>query len=389
MYDQNYVVVDLDAIEGNILAVKEKAGVPVMAVVKADAYGHGAVPVAKHLEKNVAFFGVSSMDEALELRTAGIEKPILILGHSMADAYPFAVEKDIRLSIFSLEDAKALSAEALRQGKAARFHFVLDTGMSRIGFQVTEEAADICAEIAKLPGLFAEGLFSHYATADCADLTRAKQQGERFDSFVEMLKDRGVEVPILHLSNSAGIMNFSKSYQMVRSGIVTYGLYPSDEVDPSLLKLKPALSWYSRIAHLKELPAGREISYGGTYVTTKPTRVATLSVGYADGYKRSLSGKFHVLIDGKAAPILGRVCMDQMMVDVTDIPGVTLDSRVVLIGRSEESRITMDEISETAGSFNYEMTVGIARRVPRYYKVDGEIVSSVHHLLQKETCHPD
>lgn len=389
MYDQNYVVVDLDAIEGNILAVKGKAGVPVMAVVKADAYGHGAVPVAKHLEKNVAFFGVSSMDEALELRTAGIEKPILILGHSMSDACPYAVAEDIRLSIFSLEDAKALSAEALRQGKTARFHYVVDTGMSRIGFQVTEEAADICAQIAQLPGLFAEGLFSHYATADCADLTRARKQGERFDRFVEMLKARGVEVPILHLSNSAGIMNFSKSYQMVRSGIVTYGLYPSDEVDPSLLCLKPALAWYSRIAHLKELPAGREISYGGTYVTTKPTRVATLSVGYADGYKRSLSGKFHVLIDGKPAPILGRVCMDQMMVDVTGIPGVTLDSRVVLIGRSEESRITMEEISETAGSFNYEMTVGIARRVPRYYKVGGEIVSSVHHLLQKETCHPD
>ena len=384
MYDQNYVVVDLDAIEKNILAVKEKAGVPVMAVVKADAYGHGAVPVAKHLEQNVAFFGVSSMDEALELRTAGIEKPILILGHSMPDAYPYAVEKDIRLSIFSLEDAKALSAEALRQGKTARFHFVVDTGMSRIGFQVTEEAADLCAQIAKLPGLFAEGLFSHYATADCADLTRAKEQGERFDRFVEMLKARSVEVPILHLSNSAGIMIFSKSYQMVRSGIVTYGLYPSDEVDPALLCLKPALSWYSRIAHLKELPAGREISYGGTYVTTKPTRVATLSVGYADGYKRSLSGKFHVLIDGKPAPILGRVCMDQMMVDVTDIPGVTLDSRVVLIGRSEESRITMEEIAETAGSFNYEMTVGIARRVPRYYKADGEIVSSVHHLLPSQ-----
>ncbi len=389
MYDQNYAVVDLDAIEENILAVGRRTGVPVMAVVKADAYGHGAVPVAKHLEGKVAFFGVSSMDEALELRFAGIQSPIQILGHSMHDTYPFAVEQDIRLSIFSFEDAKALSAEALRQGRTARFHFVVDTGMSRIGFQVTEEAADICAEMARLPGLLAEGLFSHYATADCADLTRAKQQCAQFDRFVEMLKARGVEVPILHLSNSAGIMNFSKSYQMVRSGIVTYGLYPSDEVDPMLLELKPALAWYTRIAHLKELPAGREISYGGTYVTKGPTRVATLSVGYADGYKRSLSGKFHVLIEGKPAPILGRVCMDQMMVDVTDIPNVTLDSRVVLIGKSGEEQITMEEISEAAGSFNYEMAVGIARRVPRYYKVGGEIVSSVHHLLQEETCHPD
>ena len=381
MYDQNYAVVDLDAIEENILAVSRRAGVPVMAVVKADAYGHGAVPVAKHLEGKVAYFGVSSMDEALELRAAGIQAPILILGHSMRDAYPFAVEKDIRLTVFSLEDAEALSAEAQKQGKTARIHFALDTGMSRIGFQVTEEAADICAQIAKLPGILVEGLFSHYATADSADLTRAKKQGERFDRFVEMLRSRGLEIPILHLSNSAGIMNFSKSYHMVRSGIVTYGLYPSDEVDPSLLELKPALAWYTRIAHLKDLPAGREISYGGTFVTQRPTRVATLSVGYADGYKRSLSGKFHVLIEGKPAPILGRVCMDQMMVDVTDIPGVTLDSRVVLIGRSGEEQITMEEISAAAGSFNYEMTVGIARRVPRYYKVNGEIVSSVHHLL--------
>ena len=384
MYDQNYVVVDLDAIEQNILAVSRRAGVPVMAVVKADAYGHGAVPVAKHLEKNVAFFGVSSMDEGLELRAAGIEKPILILGHSMAGAFPFAVEKDIRLAIFSLEDAKALSEEAQRQGRKARIHFALDTGMSRIGFQATEEAADICAQIAGLPGLIAEGLFSHYATADSADLTRARLQAERFARFVEMLRSRGLEIPILHLSNSAGVMNFTHHYQMVRSGIVTYGLYPSDEVNPADLTLQPALSWYSRIAHLKELPAGREISYGGTYVTTKTTRVATISVGYADGYKRSLSGKFHVLIEGKPAPILGRVCMDQLMVDVTDIPEATLDSQVVLIGKSGRETVTMEEISEAAGSFNYEMAVSISRRVPRYYKVGGEIVSSVHHLLAEE-----
>ena len=383
MYDQNYVVVDLDAIGANIAAVSRRTGVPVMAVVKADAYGHGAVPVASYLEGKCAFFGVSSMDEALELRRSGIRTPILILGHSPANAYPAAVRQDIRLSIFSPEDAKALSAEALRQGRTARFHFALDTGMSRIGFQATEEAADRCAAIAKLPGLVAEGLFSHYATADCADLTRAIAQSEQFDRFVEMLRARGVEILMLHLSNSAGIMNFSKNYQLVRSGIVTYGLYPSDEVNPADLELKPALEWFSRIVHLKELPAGREISYGGTYVTKGPTRVATVSVGYADGYKRSLSGKFHVLIEGKKAPILGRVCMDQMMVDVTAIPNVTLDSPVVLIGRSGDECITMEQIAEAAGSFNYEMMVGISRRVPRYYQSGGKIVSAVHHLLQE------
>ena len=382
MRDHAYAVVNLDAIEENIRAVGRRAGVPVMAVVKADAYGHGAVPVAKHLEGKCAFFGVSSTDEALELRNAGIRTPILVLGSVPNDAYPAAVREDIRLAIFTWEAAEELSRVAQSMDKTAIVHFVADTGMSRIGFQVTEESADLCAKIAKLPGLMIEGLFSHFATADCADLTRAKAQAERFDRFVEMLKVRGVEIPICHLSNSAGIMNFAQKYQMVRSGIVTYGLYPSDEVDTEALPLQPALKWYSRISHIKELPAGREISYGGTYVTTAPTRVATVSVGYADGYRRSLSGKFYVLIAGKKAPILGRVCMDQLMVDVTDIPEAEVEGRVVLIGRDGDAFISMEEIAEAAGSFNYEMMVGISRRVARYYMSGGEVVQMVHYILK-------
>ena len=383
MYDQTYAVVNLDAIEENIQAVSRRAGVPVMAVVKADAYGHGAVPVAKHLEGKCAFFGVSSTAEALELRRAGIRTPILVLGHTPVADFPLDVAQEIRPAIYTWEDALALSAEAVNQGRAARFHFALDTGMSRIGFQVTEEAADLCLRISRLPGLEAEGLFSHYATADCADLSRAKAQGALFDRFIAMLRSRGLEIPICHLSNSAGVMNFSQSYHMVRSGIVTYGLYPSGEVDPEALPLKPALSWYSSISHLKELPSGREISYGGTYVTKAPTRVATVPVGYADGYRRSLSGKFHVLIEGKKAPILGRICMDQLMVDVTDIPEATLQSRVVLVGRSGDARISMEEIAEAAGSFNYEMLTGISRRVPRYYIRGGNTVQTVRYLLDK------
>ena len=382
MRDHAYAVVDLSAIEQNILAVQRRAGVPVMAVVKADAYGHGAVPVAKHLEDKCAFFGVSAMDEALELRQAGIRKPILILGRVPWDAFAIAVAEEIRLTVFTMEDAILLSREAVEQGKNAVIHFAVDTGMSRIGFQVTEEAADCCHQIAKLPGIVVEGLFSHFATADCADLRRAKAQAALFDRFVEMLSARGLDIPICHLSNSAGIMNFSKNYQMVRSGIVTYGLYPSDEVDPGALPLRPALSWYSRISHIKELPAGREISYGGTYVTEKPTRVATVSVGYADGYRRSLSGKFYVLISGKKAPILGRVCMDQLMVDVTDIPQAQVEDRVVLIGRDGTDAITMEQIAEAAGSFNYEMMVGISRRVARYYLKDGKLAEKVHYLLK-------
>ena len=368
-YDNTQVVIDLDAIEKNIDAVQEKTGLPIMAIIKADAYGHGAIQVARLLEHKCAFFGVSSMLEAMELRRAGLQTPILILGYTPVAAYPTAIRQGIRPSIFHYEDALALSQAAL------------DTGMSRIGFQATAAAADQCARIAALPCLKAEGLFTHFATADSADLTRAKRQAELFYRFDDMLRQRGVEIPIRHLDNSAGIMNFDHPCEMVRSGIITYGLYPSDEVDPGALSLTPALSWQCRITHLKLLEAGREISYGGTYVTTHPTRVATIPVGYADGYRRSLSGKFYVLIRGKKAPILGRVCMDQLMVDVTDIPDVQLEDPVVLIGRSGNECITVEQIAAAADSFNYEFVCGISRRVPRIYMQGGQVVNEVRYLL--------
>jgi len=383
-FDNTYVKIDLDVIESNFDAIREKAGVDVMAVVKADAYGHGAVQVTRLLQDKCAFFGVSSILEAIELRRAGIYNPILILGHTPVSAFPVLVQAEIRPTIYHYDAALALSKAAVSQGKTAAFHFAVDTGMSRIGFQATEESADICAEIAKLPGLQAEGLFSHFATADCADLSRSHAQAELFDRFYEMLQVRGVEVPIRHLDNSAGLMNFGNHYHMVRSGIVTYGMYPSSDVNTDDLAIRPALQWISRITHLKTLPAGREISYGGTFVTTRETRVATVPVGYADGYRRSLSGKFYVLIRGKRAPILGRVCMDQMMVDVTDIPDVTPRDQVVLVGRSGDEEITMEQIAAAADSFNYEFVCGISRRVPRIYSRGGKTVHSVHYLLDTQ-----
>ena len=252
--------------------------------------------------------------------------------------------------------------------------------MSRLGFQVTREDADICAQIAALPGLETEGLFSHFATADCEDLTRSRAQADRFDAFCAMLEERGVRIPIRHLNNSAGLMNFDRHYDMVRSGIVTYGMYPSAEVSPELLALRPALQFLSKVTHVKTLPAGREVSYGGTYTTTKDTVIATVPVGYADGYRRNLSGKFYVLIHGKRAPILGRICMDQMMVDVTGIPNVQPGDRVTLVGTDGEETITMEEISAQADSFNYEFVCGISRRVPRIYVSGGKTVHSVHYL---------
>lgn len=380
-FDNTYVTIDLDVISENFRAIREKAGVPVMAIVKADAYGHGAVQVARHLEGECAFFGVSSMLEALELRQAGLTTPILVLGHTRIAAFPEAIRENIRPAIYRYEDALALSQEAVKQGKTAPFHFAVDTGMSRLGFQATEEAADICAKIAALPNLEAEGLFSHFATADSGDLTRSYAQTEKFEGFDAMLKARGVRVKLRHLDNSAGLMNFSNHYEMVRSGIVTYGLYPSREVSPAQLALTPALSWHSRVTHVKCLEPGREISYGGTYVTTKPTLVATVPVGYADGYRRSLSNRFYVLIRGKRAPILGRICMDQLMVDVTEIPDVQINDKVVLVGRDGLEAITMERIAEAADSFNYEFVCGISRRVPRFYRSGGQVTHQVHYLL--------
>ena len=380
-FDNTYATIYLDAISANFQAIREKAGTPVMAVVKADAYGHGAIQVARHLQNVCAFFGVSSMQEAMELREAGLSKPILILGHTRPEVFPEAIQLGIRPTIFCAEDGEKLSEAAVALGVTAAFHFAVDTGMGRIGFQPTEADADICAAIAKLPNLQPEGLFSHFATADSQDLSFAHIQLQRFARFAQMLRDRAVSIPLLHMDNSAGIMNFDRHFDMVRAGIVIYGMYPSDQVDPGLLSLTPALSWHSRVSHVKTLEPGCPISYGGTFVTNRKTVVATVPAGYADGYRRSLSNRFHVLIRGKKAPILGRICMDQMMVDVTDIPGVCVGDPVTLIGTDGENTITMEQIADQAGSFHYEFACGISRRVPRRYLQDGKVVQEIHYLL--------
>lgn len=367
----SYAEIRLDILRENYLAIRQKAGAPVMAVVKADAYGHGAVAVAKYLENDCDFFGVANAAEALQLRKAGIEAPILVLGRVEPQVFDRLVEENIRLTIFDYADAFVLSQVAVALGKPAKFHIAVDTGMSRIGFQVTEEAADICQKICTLPGLFPEGLFTHFATADTDNLEKTHAQVALFQEFDQMLQARGVEVPIRHLDNSAGIMNFGAQGQMVRAGIVLYGLYPSSAVDKTLLPIQPALSWHTHVSCVKRLPAGREISYGGTFVTEKDTVVATVSAGYADGYRRSLSGQFYVLIHGCKAPILGRICMDQFMVDVTEIPNVSVGDDVVLLGKSGELEISAEEIAEAAGSFNYEQLCNLSRRVTRAY-YDGE-----------------
>lgn len=374
--------IDLNAVEYNYINTRNKLpkDVKILCVVKADAYGHGAVEISKMLDDKADFFGVACIEEAVELKKADIKKPVLVLGYVFTGAYDIAVKYDIRIPVFSYESAKALSDEAVRQNKTVPFHFCIDTGMSRIGFQVNEESADICKKITQLPNIEAEGLFSHFATADEENLDKSIAQQNKFDRFVDMLKKRDIEIPIKHLNNSAGIMNFEKHYDMCRMGIILYGLYPSHEVDKSLLSVKPVMSWLSHISHLKTLEAGREISYGGTYVTTKNTVVATIPVGYADGYPRSLSNIGKVIINGKYAPILGRVCMDQFMVDVTDIDDIKIGTKVTLVGKDGDARLTMEEVSEAAGSFNYELPCRISRRVPRTFYKDGKMIEYTNYM---------
>lgn len=372
---RTYAAIDLDAVEYNFNSVRNKVApsAKVLCVIKADAYGHNAVSLGRFLDDKADFFGVACIEEAVELKEAGITKPVLILGRVFPWDFESAVRYDIRIPIFSLEDAKQLSDEAVKQGKTVPFHFCIDTGMSRIGFQINEENADICKQIVSLPNIFAEGLFSHFATADSADLTRAKAQRERYKKFVSLLAERGIEIPLKHLNNSAGIMNFDEYFDMCRMGIILYGLYPSEEVDKNLLDIKPVMQWKTYISHIKVLEPGREISYGGTYKTEKDTVIATIPVGYADGYPRCLSNLGRVIIGGKYAPITGRVCMDQFMVDVSGID-CKVGDEVVLVGKQGDAQLTMEEVSNAAHSFNYELPCRVGKRVPRVFFRGGQPV---------------
>lgn len=385
MYHRTYVKVDLDAIEYNVNNILKRIDnkSKLLIVVKADSYGHGSVEVSRFLQDKCDFLGVACVDEAMELVEAGIDKPILALGYVSPSEYETVVKYNIRIPIFTYENAVSLSAEAKRQGKVIPFHFCADTGMSRIGFQVSEESADMCRKIAALPNIKAEGLFSHFATADERDLTKTYKQLELFKKFDKMLSDRGVAIPVKHLNNSAGIMMMDDCFDMVRSGIVTYGLYPSEDVDKARLSLKPAMEWKTHISYVKTLEAGREISYGGTYVTKKDTIVATVPVGYADGYPRCLSNTGRVIVNGHYANIIGRVCMDQFMIDVTDIPDVKVEDEVTLVGTDGAAVLTMEEIANHAHSFNYELPCKIARRVPRVYYRNGESIKTVKNIFNR------
>lgn len=371
-YLRCYAEISLEAIGHNIREVKKRLpeGVKLLGIVKANAYGHGAVPVASYLENQVDYFATATIEEAVELRENGISAPILILGYVSPSQYGDLVEYDITQTIDSYAQALALEKEAARQNRKAKAHLAVDTGMTRIGFQVTEHDADEAAKIADLPHIELEGMFTHFSCADQEDKTYCSMQMEKYDKMTALLAERGVTIPLRHICNSAGIMEFDDHrFEMVRSGIITYGIYPSEEVKKERLDLIPALSWKSHVIHVKEVGPGIGVSYGATYVTEKPmTRIATVSAGYADGYPRALSNQGCVLIHGKKAPIIGRICMDQMMVDVTDIPDVQVEDVVTLVGTDGDETITIEEIANPAARFDYEMLCDISSRVTRVYK---------------------
>ncbi len=379
-YSRVYATVDLDAVASNMRSMRDNlpASTLIMGSVKADGYGHGSVPVAKAIEPYVYGYAVATIDEGIILRRHGINKTILILGVTHESRYENLLRYDIRTAMFQYEKAKKLSDLAVKQGKKAVIHLALDTGMSRIGMKPDREHAKEAAAIAALEGIKVEGLFTHFARADETDKSAYEEQYRRYREFLGYLKELGVQIPIRHCSNSAGIVESLESnhMDMVRAGIAIYGMYPSDEVDHESVKLTPAMEIKSCITYIKEIEAGTAVSYGGTFVADHTMKVATIPVGYGDGYVRSLSGKGDVLIRGKRAAILGRICMDQFMVDVTDIPDVQEDDEVTLLGRDGDEYITMEELAEKSGGFHYEMICDIGKRVPRVYLKDGKVVGT-------------
>ena len=360
-YNRVYAKIDLHAIAYNMKQMKHRigGGAQMAAVVKTDGYGHGAVPIAQMFEQTEYVWGyaVAALEEALSLREADIKKPILVLGCVFPDQYEEMITHEIRAAVYTPEMAQGMSQTAARLNKTAYFHIKIDTGMGRIGFPVSEESAEAVAEMAALEGVCLEGMFTHFAKADEADQAFTREQYRRFLQMQEALERRNIRIPCLSCENSAGIIGYPEFKQdLVRAGIAMYGIYPSDEVDKDAVHLQPALELVSHISYVKDVEAGTPISYGGTFVSDRKMRVATIPVGYGDGYPRSLSGRGEV-----------RICMDQFMVDVTHIPEAAFMDRVTLIGPDGEERITVEELAGLSGRFPYEFVCCLGKRIPRVY----------------------
>lgn len=381
-YQRVWAEVDLDAIWENMVHMKENIAekTKILAVIKTDGYGHGGVPIAKMLEQLDFMFGyaAATYEEAHVLREAGVKKPILILGYTFPYCYEELIREEIRPAVYRRDTVEELVAAAAKVGQKAKVHIKVDTGMGRIGITPDEEGLEFVRFLMGHPELEVEGIFTHFAKSDEEDKTFTKEQLEKYLWMKEELKKRNVTFTYYHCSNSAGIIDLEEAnMDIVRAGITTYGMYPSDEVEKDKVPLKPAMELISHVAHVKWLTEGKPVSYGGTYITTRPTKVATIPVGYGDGYPRSLSNKGYVLIHGQKAPIIGRVCMDQFMVDVTAIEDVEFGDKVVIFGRDGKEFLSVDKLGELSGRFNYEFVCVLNKRIPREYIRHGEVVEQV------------
>lgn len=379
-YQRVYAAVDLSAVRFNMERMHEnlKPGTGMIGVIKADGYGHGAVPVGRELETLpcVTGYATATAEEAFLLRQAGLQKMILVLGYTFPYSYEEMIRQEIRPAVFREDSLEELDACAGRLGKKALVHVKVDTGMSRIGIRPDEKGYSFMERLSGFSNIEVEGIFTHFARADEKNQESARAQLKKFTEFAEEAERRmGRRIPVRHCSNSAGILTLPEAnLSLVRAGITLYGLSPSEEVPKDLLSLRPVLSLISHLVYVKEIEAGTPVSYGGTYTARERMRIATIPVGYGDGYPRSLSNRGYVLIRGKRAPIVGRVCMDQFMVDVSAIPEVLEGDEVVLIGRDGKAEITMEDLGALSGRFNYELACDLGRRIPRVYLRDGEIV---------------
>ena len=378
-YYRVYAEINLDAIVKNVdnLMALTKENTGALAVVKADGYGHGDVAVAKAVAQKVTGYAVATLDEAVNLRENGVKKPILVLGYVDPYEFDILVSHEITATVFDVETAQLLADAARVQKKQAHCHIKVDTGMRRIGLEPDENGIAIVKQITALKELSADGIFTHFATSDETDKTSAEHQFKLFTDFTGRLEKEGIHFTYRHCANSAAVIDMPQvDLDMVRLGIAMYGMYPSDEVKKEKVELFPALDLKSHVTMVKEIPAGEKVSYGGTFTTTRTTKLATVSVGYGDGYPRALSSKGYVLVRGHKAPIVGRVCMDQMMVDVTDIENVTRADIVTLIGKDGDAEITVEEIAALAGTFNYEFVCDLGKRIPRSYYLNGEYIGT-------------
>ena len=378
-YYRVYAEINLDAIVKNVdnLMALTKENTGALAVVKADGYGHGDVAVAKAVAQKVTGYAVATLDEAVNLRENGVKKPILVLGYVDPYEFDILVSHEITATVFDVETAQLLADAARVQKKQAHCHIKVDTGMRRIGLEPDENGIAIVKQITALKELSADGIFTHFAASDETDKTSAEHQFKLFTDFTGRLEKEGIHFTYRHCANSAAVIDMPQvDLDMVRLGIAMYGMYPSDEVKKEKVELFPALDLKIHVRMVKEIPAGEKVSYGGTFTTTRTTKLATVSVGYGDGYPRALSSKGYVLVRGQKAPIVGRVCMDQMMVDVTDIENVTRADIVTLIGKDGDAEITVEEIAALAGTFNYEFVCDLGKRIPRSYYLNGEYIGT-------------